>query len=61
MITIPDAVERVLMVAFVFGIYEVFGYQAAVISALVIIISALSEIVQKMDVKDKPLTSDDLE
>jgi hypothetical protein len=53
-------IANVLVGAFVFGIFELFGFRSAVVVCLVIIIIALGEIAQQMQPEGPP-TADDLE
>ena len=60
MIERNSVIANLLAGALVFGTFETFGFEAAVVLCLVLILMLVGEIVQKMD-SDGPLTADDLE
>jgi len=52
---------QIVAASMVFGVYEVYGFEAGVIVALALIVMALADITSEVREQTSPPTADDLE
>jgi hypothetical protein len=56
-----NTVVQIVAGSVIFGVYEVFGFEAGVIVALALIVMALADITSEVQDQTSPPTADDLE